>query len=484
MFKQSIAKTVSLAQAGFVSLSVGSVWAQTVTIDSPTANAVFMNGTPVTVSASNDIASITLKAETFVIGSSSARNSSGKFVITPAIMGTIGARTLNAEGFSAANVKLATGSRAVTVSNLEWSSPSAGASIISNTNFNLTVASSTATARVEYFADTFSLGSYTNRAENFLRPTSLLNTGNRTLKAVSYNAAGTKITEKSIAVTVIAGPPATAQAALDQAVAAAKSYAPGIIIGVTAINMDNNVKLSTGGTVVTNHASSAKWLWLAAALSRNSIAAVEPNAIPTMRDSNNTTAGNLIDQAGGLVAVNNYSEGLGIPESGWNSCSWNYDKTRSDPNCFRARLNNGSWTNFFTSEAGAIFLTKVYRNQMLTDAAKSAKLKEWALLSPNSGDGGWIGTQLPLSVQAGIMHKEGAIPTAAGGLNTNTELGIVRTIGGKNYVVAIATEKAASFSTANRVVEYLSCVVYKLVEEPTQTVVQGCVLGTAPAATL
>jgi beta-lactamase class A len=99
------------------------------------------------------------------------------------------------------------------------------------------------------------------------------------------------------------------------------------------------------------------------------------------------------------------------------------------------------------------------------------------LLSPNSGYGGWIGTQLPASVQAAVRHKAGWIPASEGGSNTNNEIAIVQTLSGKNYVVAIATEKSDTFAHANSVVEYLSCVVYKLMDNPGSTVVTGCTLG-------
>jgi beta-lactamase class A len=473
-----IASALSKLALGFTIFAglVSAAQAATVAMTIPKVNGAFINGNNVTIAASTDVISVRLKAETFVIGSSATRDGAGNFVVTPAVMGTIGSRTFNAEGLNAAGAVLITSSVAVSVSNLEFATPASGAAIVSNSLFTLTVGAGTQTSKVDYSVDAVALGSYTNKAENFKRDTTLLNTGARVLKAISYNSAGTKIAEVTRNITITVAAPTTPQAALDQAVQNAKNFAPGIIIGVTAINLANDAKLSTGGTTVVNHASSAKWLWLAAALNSNTIAEVEPDAIPTMRDSNNTTAGNLIDLAGGLVAINIFSETRGIPDSGWNSCSWNYDKTRTDSSCFHARLNNGSWTNFFTSEAASVFLVKVARNQLLTDSAKSAKLREWALLSPDTGYGGWIGTQLPASVQPNIMHKEGDISVAAGGLNTLNEIGIVPTASGKNYVVAIVSEKAPSYAQATKSVEYLSCAVYQLIENPTNLSLTGCTL--------
>ena len=203
--------------------SITAAHAATVAMTIPKVNGAFINGNNVTIAASTDVISVRLKAETFVIGSSATRNGAGNFVVTPAIMGTIGARTFNAEGLTAAGAVLITSTAAVSVSNLEFATPASGASISSNSLFTLTVGAGTQTSKVDYSVDAVALGSFTNKAENFKRDTTLLNTGARVLKAISYNSAGVKIAEVTRNITITSAAPTTPQAALDQAVQNAKN---------------------------------------------------------------------------------------------------------------------------------------------------------------------------------------------------------------------------------------------------------------------
>lgn len=173
-----------------------------VLMKSPTANATYANGTPVTINASAAVSGVILKAETFEIGRSFSRDAANQFVITPAVMGTIGSRTLNVEAYNAGGTKIATQSVPVKVSNIDLVSPASGATFPSGATISAQVQAVSTTARVEYFADGVSLGTVADPATQFRRDFTLINGGSRVIKAVNTNSSGTKLGEASVTITV------------------------------------------------------------------------------------------------------------------------------------------------------------------------------------------------------------------------------------------------------------------------------------------
>jgi hypothetical protein len=181
-------------------------------IESPKKNTQFLNGTAVTVAASAAVTQVILKAETFEVGRSSTRDANGKFIITPAIMGTVGSRTFNAEAYNSAGTKLTTYSAPVTVYNVDVLSPAAGSSHASGATITAQAQAASNVAKVDYFADNNLIGSATDASTLFKRDFTLANGGSRVIKAVAYNSGGTNIGEDSTTITVTGGTaPATCQ---------------------------------------------------------------------------------------------------------------------------------------------------------------------------------------------------------------------------------------------------------------------------------
>jgi hypothetical protein len=169
----------------------------------PQKNSEFLNGTAVTVAASDRISQVVLRAETFEIGRSSTRDGAGRFVINPVIIGTIGARTFNVDAVLANGQIAATSVVPVTVINITLLSPAEGASFNSNEVFAAQAKTVSTATRVEYFADNVSLGSVTDASTMFKRDTTLVNAGSRVIKAVAYNASGTKLGEDTSTITIV-----------------------------------------------------------------------------------------------------------------------------------------------------------------------------------------------------------------------------------------------------------------------------------------
>ncbi len=173
----------------------------------PQKNSEFLNGTPVIVAASDRIAQVVLRAETFEIGRASTRDGVGRFVINPVVIGTIGARTFNADALLANGQMVATSVVPVTVTNIALISPAEGASFDSGEVFAAQAKTVSGTTRVEYFADAISLGSITDASTMFRRDTSLANAGSRVMKAVAYNASGVKLGEDSSTIAIRSATP-------------------------------------------------------------------------------------------------------------------------------------------------------------------------------------------------------------------------------------------------------------------------------------
>ncbi len=173
----------------------------------PQTNAEFLNGTPVVVAASDRVTQVVLKAETFEIGRTSTRDGVGRFIINPAVVGTIGARTFNFDALLSTNASVATKAVPVTVTNVTLVTPTEGASYNSGATFTMQAKAVSTATRVEYFADTVLLGSYTDASTMFNRATSLNTGGSRVMKATSYNASGAVLGNDTSTITIVAATP-------------------------------------------------------------------------------------------------------------------------------------------------------------------------------------------------------------------------------------------------------------------------------------
>lgn len=237
----------------------------------------------------------------------------------------------------------------------------------------------------------------------------------------------------------------------------ASTSTPGTDFGIAVVWLPTGKRWGSRADVYRTSASSAKWFWAMAALSKNDIATVQPPALPTFKDSNNSTAGTLIDLAGGPNAVNDFtSKTLAIPITQLSLCGWSFDKTRRATNC--SNLAGGD--NFFTPNGAATFLEKAWQRAAI-GRDKGDKFLEWARLSPRTGYGGWIGTQLPAAARTAMHHKAGWLPTgccSAGYPAHYNDIAIVPTARGP-YAVVLSM-KGGTDSRMIKTMEWSSCVIF------------------------
>jgi beta-lactamase class A len=264
-------------------------------------------------------------------------------------------------------------------------------------------------------------------------------------------------------------PPTTAGAVSLQAVisslgAKCGTASPGTTCGVAVRDLTTGEYAHYRGTTPYVSASSAKAIWVAAALYDTSIADVEPHAIPVFTSSNNTQAGQVIDLLSSPERVNTFLwQDIGAPDSAF--CSWNFDKNRTATNC--PHLTYEFPNNFFTANDMAAFMTVLHDGSLLGEA-KSKKQLEWMTLSPRTGYGGWMGTHLPPAALPTMFHKAGWLPPdVVPGMAIANEIGVIEVPGGHPYAVAILTEGATDINVYNGkqlpLLEKASCVVYHAV---------------------
>jgi beta-lactamase class A len=206
-------------------------------------------------------------------------------------------------------------------------------------------------------------------------------------------------------------------------------------------------------------ASSAKAVWVAAALYDTSIVDVMPYSVPVFRDSDNLAAGQVIDLLVSPDRVNTFMwNDVGLPDSGF--CAWGFGHPRDASNC--PSVLGGD--NFFTADDMLQFTTALWDRSLLGDARAQAELA-WMLLSPRSGYGGWLGTQLPATARAAMHHKAGWLPPSeVPGYSNSNEIGIIEIPGGHAYAVAILMDGGHDYDLKQLpMMEYASCVIYHAV---------------------
>jgi hypothetical protein len=164
--------------------------------------ALYGNSRAVIVRASARIKTVVMSSSGFELGRSSARTGDGDLVIDPVPFNQLGARAILLDAFDASGAKIASLTRNVTVTNLAWLSPAAGASIAADTAFDLRVESNRNATKVIYTADGNALAESSDPSSKFRAVVKLLNAGQRTLLARALNTSGQQIAESSITVTV------------------------------------------------------------------------------------------------------------------------------------------------------------------------------------------------------------------------------------------------------------------------------------------
>jgi beta-lactamase class A len=244
--------------------------------------------------------------------------------------------------------------------------------------------------------------------------------------------------------------------AVAQIAAEAPRRSPGTDLAIAVMNLTTGEYAGSNDHERHVSASSAKVLWVAAAMHAG--ADVSDIAPGIFRDSNNELSGTAIDRAGGPDAVNAFLwDVVGMERS--ILANWSFGGVP------RHATNQGllGGDNYFTARDLMTFMSKLDQGALL--GARTEPLRGYMKLAPDGGVGGWLPAMLPAGVRPEVMHKGGWLPPPAyPEYATMNDAGIVQVPGGDRYAVAILARHGNDYWGAQaRFVERASCVVYRTV---------------------
>ncbi|MFO0742742.1 MAG: serine hydrolase [Labilithrix sp.] len=258
----------------------------------------------------------------------------------------------------------------------------------------------------------------------------------------------------------IAGkPPAVDVTSLPKAVAAlaaeAPKRSPGTELGIAVMNLTTGEYAGAGDEVRHVSASSAKVIWVAAAMhAGGTVSDIAPGIFES---SDNALAGVAIDRAGGIDEVNDFYWHVADMDHSI-TANWSIGKPRHASN--QGQMGGD---NYFTPHDVIGFLSKLDRREILSKSA-TATLENYMTMSPRSGYGGWLGTLLPPAAREQMMHKAGWLPPPDySEYSTLNEVGLVQVPGGDRYAIALLAHHGRDYGKEASMVERASCVVYRTI---------------------
>jgi beta-lactamase class A len=253
--------------------------------------------------------------------------------------------------------------------------------------------------------------------------------------------------------------PANLLQAVDRLAWEVTAHSPGTDLALSVRDMTTQEAASSNPDVKHVSASSAKPIWVAAALDSEGVDSVKQYAMPIFAMSDNDAAGSVIDLIG-PDAVNDFMwSKANMPASAFTQ--WNYGKTRVADNSPKAMGTD----NYFTATDVVSFLSALDAGTLL-DSDSTQALNQWMTWSPRTGVGGWMGALLPAAAQASMRHKGGWLPPGCcsddATYNTLNEIGVLQTPAGHHLVIAIFARHASDYwGKQAPFVERAACMLYR-----------------------
>ena len=219
-------------------------------------------------------------------------------------------------------------------------------------------------------------------------------------------------------------------------------------------------------------ASAVKPLWAAAALEAAGVEEVRPLAYSALILSDNLAGGRLIDMAGGVDAVNDWT---------WNVAdlsdtrleAWRFEDPNRVAENFRPENPLGNRT---TMADLALFFARLYKGELL-DPDESAALQQWlldtshTLNSPRDLDGVLL-DRLPREVAESSLHKAGWLrPNCCPAeYRQMIDAGIIVLPDESWYALAILSARGEFYDLTNQWVALASCQIYAFVAKDSDLV--------------
>ena len=229
-------------------------------------------------------------------------------------------------------------------------------------------------------------------------------------------------------------------------------------IGVSVILSDG----STHGVAAdrkASYGSALKPLWTAAAIDVAGLQKVVPLGRGAIVDSDNHVAGQVIDLAGGIDALNGWVREVARLDSTHLSV-WRFGRTRV------SKLNRGP--NHTTMNSLARFYVRLHQGQLL-DRVATDQLVEWLRSTPRSRSyvDGVLLDRLPRPVAAAALHKTGWLPPGwpANDPNLVVDAGVVFLPNGDWFALALSTSRGSRYDRSIRWLGFAACRIYAVVAD-------------------
>lgn len=236
----------------------------------------------------------------------------------------------------------------------------------------------------------------------------------------------------------------------------------GVTVGLAVVPFDTGVTSGHRIDRLFISASSAKSWWTAAALANGKATDAASFAPAVFEHSSDLAAGSIMDLAGGIDAVNDFTTGAGMTDTA--AIKWHKGIQRAS-NRYPHRLGNSNYTD--PSDA-VHFLYQLGTNQLLSPADTDL-LAAWMRTSPRSAAtglriGSTIPDSLPQRVRALVEHKSGWLEPGRYSVDAHLlDVGIVRpTNGSSPYAIALMAV-GGDAPTYSRLIDFFqsaSCQVY------------------------
>lgn len=265
-----------------------------------------------------------------------------------------------------------------------------------------------------------------------------------------------------------------AHAALDALVdrlgADIESEIPGVRVAIAVVPVDTGRLAGWRENRLFISASTAKSWWVAAALAAGAADDVASIAAPIFEVSSDLLAGDAMDLAGGIDAVNAFTESAGMADTG--AMKWGFGDGRRFASDFPGPL---SGSNHVDASDAAEFFHRLGTNQILPPI-ETALLAEWMRLSPRDTSTGeseasMMTDALPRRVAAATEHKAGWLEPDRFSVDPHLlDTGIVRPRRTPAYALALMAAgpvDASGYSRLQQGLRDASCEIYRHLADPT-----------------
>ena len=214
-------------------------------------------------------------------------------------------------------------------------------------------------------------------------------------------------------------------------------------------------------------ASAVKPLWAAAALDAAGVEAVRPQAYNALILSDNFAGGRLIDMAGGVDAVNNWTRNVARLRY-TRLEAWRFQDPNRVASDFRPENPLGNRTSM---DELALFFVRLYKGELL-GPDENAALQQWlldtshSLTSPRDLDGVLL-DRLPPQVAESSLHKAGWLrPNCCPAeYRQMIDGGVIVLPDDSWFALAIMSSRGEFFDLTNQWVALAACRVYAFVAE-------------------